>query len=131
MVEIKVKDINGNEIKGLWNEKTYNSKYENCVRIYVNNKEVHVNKSEFSEESLKEDKINKLIEEFRKLDMEDIGRVIEESNCWFGCVAHFIKRQGVKSERECERLIGILERMAECVANDREFKFERVYKNNK
>lgn len=60
MKNIKVVDVNGNEAEGSWNEKTYASKHEGCVRIYLNNKEVHVEESQLSDEDLSNDKFEKI-----------------------------------------------------------------------
>ena len=55
---------NGKEFAGLWNEKTYKSYYsDDCVRIYVDNKEVNVLKSDLeaiaSEEMKKDEEAKK------------------------------------------------------------------------
>lgn len=55
---------NGKEFSGLWNEKTYKSYYsDDCVRIYVDNKEVNVLKSDLeaiaSEEMKKDEEAKK------------------------------------------------------------------------
>lgn len=68
---------NGKEFTGLWNEKTYKSYYsDDCVRIYVDNKEVNVLKSDLeaiaSEEMKKDEERKKAqltlerAEEFKK-----------------------------------------------------------------
>lgn len=54
MKEIKVVDINGDEVEGRWNENTYNSKHEGCVRIYLSNKEVHITPDQLPSEQKKE-----------------------------------------------------------------------------
>lgn len=47
MKNITVKDYQGREISGDWNEKTYTSKVaDNLARIYLNNKEYHVDCAE-------------------------------------------------------------------------------------
>jgi hypothetical protein len=64
MKNITVKSAkNGNEFTGLWNEKTYKSYYsDDCVRIYVDNKEVNVLKSDLeaiASEEMKKDEERK------------------------------------------------------------------------
>lgn len=48
MKEINVTDRNDREIIGDWNGKIYDSGYPNCVRIYLNQKEYHIDKKVMS-----------------------------------------------------------------------------------
>ena len=45
MKNVKLQDVNGTQVNGEWNGKTYSSKVAECVRIYLSNKEYTVNKS--------------------------------------------------------------------------------------
>lgn len=49
MINITIKDYNGKEYSGKWNEKTYHSKIENredLYRIYIDNEIIHVTPDE-------------------------------------------------------------------------------------
>ena len=51
MKNISVVSFDGKNIDGLWNEKVYSCKIEgrnDLIRIYVNNKEVHITQDEFN-----------------------------------------------------------------------------------
>jgi len=46
MKEVEIKTVDGKEISGSWNEKTYSSNVADCVRIYLNNNAYNVKNSE-------------------------------------------------------------------------------------
>lgn len=78
MKKITVNDYQGNEISGDWNEKTYSSKIaDNLVRIYLNNKEYHVEKSLLENvganiaEDEKKRRLEKLDEQISTMRTED------------------------------------------------------------
>lgn len=70
--------INGKEVKGYWNGKTYKSKVnpENNIRIYIDNKEYDIPKNEFKyEELLSEKQIN-----YARILKEDLITFLEKKN---------------------------------------------------
>ena len=88
MKKISVKNWQGKEVNGEWNEKFYDSQLDDktLIRIYVDNKRWHITKEE-QEKLIKESSSNKIdednyrigiiIENFMKLDIKAREMLLE------------------------------------------------------
>ena len=84
MKNIKLQDINGKEINGDWNGKTYSSKVTGCVRVYLSNHEYTVEKSNIEavinedEELKNKSKEEKRAEILKSLSAEEQLKLFED-----------------------------------------------------
>lgn len=99
MKNIKVIDMNGKEVTGNWNEKIYNSKYNGFVRIYLDNKEVNVEKSQLDDDIVKISEIIKIDYLTKDFSTEQIVELIDillnRENVLYG----LLEKQGITKKR--------------------------------
>lgn len=122
MKEIKVKDIKGKEIKGQWNGKTYTSKEgEGYVRIYIDNREIHVSTEEIEKvgadleadrKRIKKEKLDSFIENIlRYNEPEDIAYIVDgilnpnQTSLADEVLDEFLKLKGFERDRDQDKLI--------------------------